>query len=42
MAKIFVVCFIAALASYSNCMIHNLAELAKVILFASVVALLEC
>lgn len=41
MAKALVVCFIAALVLISNCMFHNLAEFAKVMLFASVFALLE-
>lgn len=41
MAKALVVCFIAALVLIFNCMFHNPAEFAKVMLFASVFALLE-
>lgn len=41
MVKICVVCVIAAFISNSAVMFHNLAELAKFFLFASVFALLE-
>lgn len=41
MAKFLVLCFVAIVVSYSNLMLHNLAELAKLFLLASVFTLLE-
>lgn len=41
MAKIVVACFVAVFLSNFNVMFHNLAELVKFFLFASVIALLE-